>query len=148
MSAVPIESSRIQWLLALAAFCMLAQSTLLPLVSTAGALTPVHRHLTLSGVVPEHTHSFDDPDALDRSNSGCVVTPAASTEAGEAHNETLVCAPDDGTATPSVVGAVHPADAALPVALAGIESPTSPTSEDGWYSTVLGALTPPPRSNR
>jgi hypothetical protein len=110
----------------------------------ASAWTPVHRHLTVDGVVPEHTHAYDRPHDGDRGAPGCVVV--AATPNGEAHNETLVCAPDDGSATTSVAGTLQHEAVGVRLAGPGIDSLTSLSPQRDWTSVALGTLTPPPRS--
>ncbi len=146
MPRIVFASPGTQWLLGLAALCMLAQSTLLPLASApSSAWTPVHRHLTLSGVVPPHTHNYNyetNPKAA--TGPSCVVTDA-SASAGGAHNEPVVCAADDSAST-TVTATVQHEPSALPVALRGTEALASLSSEGTWPSVVLAILTPPPRA--
>jgi hypothetical protein len=145
MPRIVFASPGAQWLLGLAALCMLAQSTLLPLASApASAWTPVHRHLTLSGVVPPHTHNYEGNPKAAATGPSCVVTDA-SASAGGAHNEPVVCAADDSAST-TVTATVQHEPSALPVALRGIEALTSLASEGPWPSVVLAILTPPPRA--
>lgn len=145
MPGAALASPRIQWLLALAAFCMLAQSTLLPVTTAQSVWSPVHRHITVNGVVPPHTHDYDRTGA-EAGHTGCVVTDVSSATGSAAHNESLVCAPDDGAATSTVTIAVQHEAATLPLTTAGVESLLQPSSDGGWYSISLGTLTPPPRA--
>lgn len=100
MPRVAFTLPRIQWLLGLGAPCMLPQSTLLPLASTpASVWTPVHRHLTLNGGVPPHTHNYETNAGSGAGGPSCVVTDASAT-AGGVHNEPVVCAPDTAPLLP------------------------------------------------
>jgi hypothetical protein len=126
---------------------MLAQSTLLPLASApAGAWAPVHRHITLDGVVPLHTHSYELPASEPATAGGCMVTGAASSESASAHDESIVCAPDDGSATTSVTAAAQHEPAGVALRAPGINALVGVPSESGWRSIVTAALTPPPRA--
>ncbi len=146
MPRVAFPLARIQWLLGLAALCMFAQSTLLPLTSLpSSAWTPVHRHLTLNGVVPSHTHTYERPEGDAARGPSCIVTDASTATAGGVHNEPVVCAPDDSAST-TVTATVQHEPATLPVTLQGIEALAPLSSEGAWSSVVLAILTPPPRA--
>lgn len=145
MPRVAFTPARIHWLLGLAALCMLAQSTLLPLTSLpSSAWTPVHRHLTLSAVVPSHTHTYERPAGEAAPGPSCIVTDASTTP-GAVHDEPVVCAADDSVTT-TVTANVQFEPATRPVALHGIEALAPLSSEGAWSSIVLAILTPPPRA--
>ena len=123
---------------------MLAQSTLLPLTSSSmRAWTPEHRHITLTGVVPPHTHVYNYPAGQSSKGPACVVTESPP---GTVHNEPLVCAPGDDGVTATVVTAVQHQPSVSRVARAGVEAQTPPSIEAVWQSLVLPILTPPPRT--
>ena len=146
MVGATVASSRTHWLLAFAALCMLAQSALLPLASSSTDVwTPIHRHVTLNGVVPSHTHTYDSPVGQTQGKASCVVDDRSSTDAGNQHQEAIVCAPDDSGATASVTAAVQHWSSGWELVLPGVESVALSSAPDNWQSLVLPILTPPPR---
>jgi hypothetical protein len=145
--AVDGASPRVHWLLLLAACCLMAQSTLLPLVSPSTAVwNPVHRHITINGVVPPHTHAYEMPAGQARNAPSCVVTDTSSTAPTAPHEEPVVCVPSEDGATSSVAITVHHEPILWRVPLAGFESSALPVWERDWHSVTLPVLTPPPRT--
>jgi hypothetical protein len=148
-TAVPLASvalPRMHRLLMVAAFCLLAQSTVLPLVSPAISVwTPVHQHITLNGVVPPHTHAYDTPGRHSASQPSCVVTDASGGTGGP-HNESLVCAPAGDGTTASTAAVMHMGPGVGDVPAARLEALTPPVLQRDWRSVTVRPLIPPPRS--
>jgi hypothetical protein len=135
-----------QWLLLIAALCLVAQSTVLPLASPAtSGWTPVHQHITLNGVVPPHTHAYDTPGGQRPGQPACSVTDTSS-GVGTTHAESIVCAPGDDGATASTTVAAHHGPSIWQLRTTGFESLTLPTWHRVWSSISVSPLTPPPRS--
>ena len=146
MLATPVASPRTQWLLLFAAFWMLAQSALLPLVTPSmNVWTPMHRHITLDSVVPSHVHGYDHPADEAPRTTACFVTDSSSTATETQHRETIVCAPDNDGATSAAAVSVQHVPAVLQVALAGVESLALLSVRESWQSLVVSIPTPPPR---
>jgi len=60
------RSQGIHLLVALAGLCLLAQSSLLPVLGTdASSWNLNHTHISFDGVVPPHTHAYDNHHATD-----------------------------------------------------------------------------------
>jgi hypothetical protein len=134
-----------QWLLLIAALCLVAQSTVLPLVSPATSVwTPVHEHITINGIVPPHTHAYDTPGHQSSGQPSCVVTDA-STVPGSTHNESMVCAPAGDGATASTAIVVHHGLGVWQLPVAGVESLATPALQRDWHSIAVRPLTPPPQ---
>ncbi|MGE3793108.1 MAG: hypothetical protein AB7I38_04145 [Dehalococcoidia bacterium] len=129
-------------LVGLAAVCLLAQSTLLPIaVPSAAAWDPAHAHVSLSGVVPAHEH----PYSADGSTSQCAASQAANHEAERLPDEPMACGPASTGAISAVGVALAPASNAG-VDLSGHEFSTGSGLAGGWASAPLDVLTPPPRA--
>ena len=132
-------------LLLIAAFCLMAQSTVLPLVSPATSVwTPVHQHITLNGMVPPHTHAYETPGQQRAGQASCVVTDA-SMATGGMHNECVVCAPEGDGVTASTAIVVHHGLGLWSLPDAGIEALAALPLEADWHSIALRPPTPPPQ---
>ncbi|MGE3410835.1 MAG: hypothetical protein AB7L91_01260 [Dehalococcoidia bacterium] len=130
------------WLMGLAAVCLLAQSTLLPIAApSAAAWDPAHVHVSLSGVVPEHAHPYSG----DEPRSQCAPSPAAADESSPAADRQVACGPAATGAISSVPAALTPASNAA-VDLSGHESSTGSGLAAEWVSATLDVRTPPPRT--
>jgi len=129
------------WLLGLAVLCLVAQTTLLPMVAPGSAVwDPAHVHLTLNGVIPRHEHVYGgDSDA----GRGCVVSSEAA--AGDDQQDgTLACATSsEGTASAAPILPWSPAS--LHVGPQGLERAAPAAAPLAWASAVLDVATPPPR---
>lgn len=135
---------RASWLLAMAAACLLAQSTVWPVVAPSMAmLSPTHEHITMGGAVPDHVHSYEE----DGHSPGELACRAASVDADEdgARAPSVVCAPSSDGATTSVTTALHGPAFDVP-GLTGATMSTAVAVVVMPSNAALSALAPPPRS--
>ncbi|MBX7110276.1 MAG: hypothetical protein K1X87_00310 [Dehalococcoidia bacterium] len=140
-----LRSSAVQWLLGLAAVCLLAQSTLIPIAAPAAAAwDPAHAHLTLNGVIPPHRHVFSL--GTEDGQKGCVVSTPDRSLANASTGEDVVCAASNSGETATVALAVHASAPAADVGLAGFESSAAPAALPGWFDVTAEVQTPPPRA--
>lgn len=131
------------WLLAVAALCLLAQSTVWPVVAPSMATwDPAHRHITSDGAVPEHVHSYEEhSDSTDA--AACRVTSEAPREDGT-DGASLVCAASSDGATTSVTTALHGTASDVP-GLSGATTSSLLARLLPPPDAALSVLTPPPR---
>jgi len=145
--ATATVSPRIHWLLLVAACCLVAQTALLPLASmSASTWTPVHRHITLNGTIPPHTHPYELPAGQAAGAPACIVTDASSGVAGTQHQESVVCAPEADGALSGAAVVVYQVPGAWQMPAAGLESAEQLVEARPWSSVPAPVLTPPPRS--
>lgn len=142
----PVVMSLDRWLLGLAALCLLAQSTLVPLVVPAvAAWDPGHAHLTLNGVVPPHRHVFTS--AVGGGEKGCVASSDGAAAVPEVpRGDEVVCTPSNTGATGTVALAVHAPAPLAGVNVGGFEQLTWPAGPPAWLDVAADVQTPPPRS--
>lgn len=130
-----------QWLLLLAVGCLLLQSTLLPVIPGAPQ-APDHRHLTLGGVVPPHTHSWDTGSGQ---SQGPSCQPSAQ-DIADAARPVVVCTGSDSAGVGSAVPHVMLQSRFSMAVACGCESASDCGLCGNWSGRVVAPLTPPPRS--
>jgi hypothetical protein len=109
MPASRAVAPTLNWLMLVGALCMLA-GTLLPVTAPSmGAWSGTHRHITLNGIVPAHTHTYDVRGHAQGVANSCVVADTAPVSASGAtqHQEALVCAPETSEAQSVTVTVIH-----------------------------------------
>ncbi len=138
-----VASRQVHWLLGFALFCLVAQSTVLPIAAPwASVWDPAHAHMTLDGVVPPHEHVFGGESSAE---GGCQVpadTGAASLESDE-HRLACAASSEGATASPAVISAA-PVDATT--GAGALEVGMFPPPPALWTSAALDVTTPPPRT--
>jgi len=144
MPTVRFRDGAASWLLGVAVLCLVAQTSLLPILAPGAAVwDPGHAHFTLNGVVPSHRHVLK---AEPNDGVGCIL----SSEAGAAdvqQGKPLACSPNSQGAVGAAPvllgspGAVHigaPDDLWRPVPQA---------ASAAWADAALDIPTPPPRGH-
>lgn len=147
MTATRAAAPQANWLMLFGALCMLVGS-LLPITSSSlGALSATHRHLTLDGIVPAHTHHYDTASHGGAATTSCVVTDTSSVgpNGSAPHSEALVCAPE-GTDAQAVASIVIHVPSLEGLHATGIESVETLGPDLAWQDALVPLRTPPPRS--
>ncbi len=138
-----VRRSSASWLLAFAALCLVAQSTLWPLVAPSmAAWSPAHGHITTEASVPDHVHAYDghggaSDEAACRATADDRLEDAAATD--------LVCTASNDGGTTSVTTALR-GGAFEALSLGGATTSSALAAVARPAHLTPATLTPPPRS--